>query len=71
MRSAPQRILPNDPDVLPALRGLFSQHPFCVDWDAHELAGVLRAQGYLNRRPHEAAVEAALEALSIEGQVLP
>ena len=66
---APQGIIADDPDVLPALRGMFSQHPVCLGWESHELAEALHTHSYMNRRPHDAEVEAALEGLIIEGEV--
>jgi hypothetical protein len=60
----------NDPDVLLAVRGFLSRLPSCSGLDAHDLADKLYARGYVSCRPHEAAVEAALEALTIDGEVL-
>jgi hypothetical protein len=68
---APQRSIQERPEVLPALRALLSQHPFCLLRDVHDLAGDLRARGYVTRRPPEEVIEAALEALRVEGEVLP
>jgi hypothetical protein len=62
---------PNSPYVLPAVRELLArQPPSGVDLDPHDLADEIQARGYMTYRPAEAAVEAALEALSVEGEVL-
>jgi hypothetical protein len=58
-----QAIMLDDPQVLPALRHLFSRHPSYQEREACELAAVLGAS--------ELAVEAALEALTVDGEVLP
>ena len=58
--------------MLPALRELLAQHSFYQNCSAERLAGALKALGYLNCRPHEVAVEAALGVLyDDEGKVLP
>jgi hypothetical protein len=62
MDTSPLKIVPNDPDVLPALRDLFSRHPSSQYWDPEHLAAVLGA--------HLVVIEAALEALLVEGEVL-
>jgi hypothetical protein len=67
---APHSIIPDDPDVLPALRDLFSQHPAFQELDVCELVGWLRDRGYMSRRATEAEVEAALQALIVEGEIL-
>jgi hypothetical protein len=71
MSLAPYRSLPDDPDLLPAVRDLLSQHPAYQEHGACEVAEGLFWLRYMNYRPHEAAVEAALDALTVEGEVLP
>jgi hypothetical protein len=63
MEPSPLRIVPDDPNVLPALRALFSNFACSRDWDADQLADVLGT--------HVAAIEAAREALIIDGEELP
>ena len=70
MTLAPKTSIQDCREVLAALREFLAQHPFCEFSSAHELAGELRGWGCLMRRPHEAEVEAALEALTVEGEVL-
>ncbi len=54
-------------DLLSALRELFSQHPAAVSCGPETLARMLYVLCYLNRRPAAFEVEAALEALQVEG----
>jgi hypothetical protein len=68
---SPQRIIPNDPKLLPALRDLLAQQLSYQECGAGEVAKGLFCLRYINYRPHEDAVEVALEALRIEGEVLP
>jgi hypothetical protein len=70
MQSAPQWIIPKDAHALPAVRLLFSRHPHYQDSSAQEIACVLQAYSFLNHRPLEEEVEAALEALAVEDEVL-
>ena len=65
------RLYGTDLDVLRALRELLSLHPSRNGLDVSDLADELHARGYVTSRPPEAAVEAALEALRVEGEVLP
>jgi hypothetical protein len=58
----------DDPGVLFALRDLFSQYPTAAQIGPERLADLLRR--YEAVRVHESQVEAALEALAIEGEVL-
>jgi hypothetical protein len=69
--TTPQRNLPIDPDLLPAVRELLAQHPSYQQSGASEIAEDLFWLRYTSYRPHEAAVEATLEALTVEGEVLP
>ncbi len=67
----PFRIIPDDPELLPAVRDLLAQHPSYQERGACEIASGLYYLQYITYRPHEDAVEAALEALRVEGGVLP
>jgi len=58
----------DDPGVLFALRELFSQYPEAAQIDPERLADLFWR--YVPSRPHESQVEAALEALTMEGEVL-
>jgi hypothetical protein len=58
-------------DVLPALRDLLNQHREVRSLGPEELADHLWMLHYLPYRPHAFAVEAALEALLVDGEVLP
>jgi hypothetical protein len=72
MALTPQRINPNDPpNLLPAVRELQTQYPSYQHRGAAEIAEGLFCLRYMKYRPHEAAVEAALEALRVDGAVLP
>lgn len=66
----PMRLYAHDPEVLPAMRELLSRVPSLNGLDARDIVDELCAQGYMSYRPNEAAVEAALEALEVEGEVL-
>ena len=68
---APHTTIPDDPNLLPAVRELLTQHPTYQDRGASEIAEGLFYLRYMNYRPHEAAVEAVLEALTVEGEILP
>jgi hypothetical protein len=58
-------------DVLPALREYLSIHSQDATNDVADIAGTLYNLNVLTRQPLEAEVEAALEALTIEGEALP
>lgn len=60
----------HDPCVLPALRDLLNQHREVSSTSPEELADLLWTLRYLPYRPHAFAVEAALEALLVDGEVL-
>jgi hypothetical protein len=60
----------HDPDVLPALRELFSQHPTMTHSGCETLSRALFVLRYLPYRPEPVAIEAAQEALAVEGEVL-
>jgi hypothetical protein len=60
----------HDPEVLPALRELFSQHSTTEASGAEVLSDLLYELRYLPYRPEPFAVEAAREAILIEDKVL-
>jgi hypothetical protein len=65
----PSEVYPHE-DVVPALRGFFSIRPSAVtDLPCHT-ARELRRLGLMEREPSEGEVDAALQALTIEGEVL-
>ena len=70
---APRPLYLNEPttreDVLPALRELLSQHPAVTYKSPDTLARLLWMLRYLPYRPETFEVEAALEALRIEGVI--
>jgi hypothetical protein len=53
------------------VRDLLSRHPAYQEYGACEIVEGLFWLRYTSYRPHEAAVEATLEALTVEGEVLP
>lgn len=55
--------------VLPALRELFSHHPAATRSGPEALAGLLVMLQLLPHRPEVFEVEAALEALQVEGEL--
>jgi hypothetical protein len=59
----------SDSNVLPALRELLDQHPEAHSSAPEKLAGLLWMLRYLPYRPDVFAVEAALEALILDGDV--
>lgn len=59
----------NNDEVLPALRELFSQHPAAVSSGPEALVRLLYVLGFLSFRPGVCEVEAALEALTLEGEI--
>jgi hypothetical protein len=63
IRFAPQESIADDPDMLSALRGLFSLHPFIGTELPTSLRGHYK-QGLDKWGPHEVEVEAALATLS-------
>jgi hypothetical protein len=56
-------------DVLPALRELLSQHPAVTHKSPDTSARLLWFMRYLPHRPETFEVEAALEALRVEGEI--
>ena len=71
---APHKLYPSevDPhaDVLPALRQYLYIRPSAVSDEPRVTARELRLLGLMKREPSEGEVEAALEALTVEGEVL-
>ena len=67
---ASSRGILHESSVVPALRELFSQHPATTHGGSETLARLLSDLGYLPYRPDPFAVEVALEALLVEGEVL-
>jgi hypothetical protein len=59
-----------EPEVLPALRELLSQYPAMKRSGAETLSRALFVLRFLSHRPDGFAVESALEALYVEGEVL-
>ncbi len=64
---SPQQII-QDPDVLPAVRDLLQEHPFLARRRPETVRHALRALRGIKTDVFK--VEAALEALTIEGEVL-
>jgi hypothetical protein len=73
MDTSPRPLYLNEPtaceDVLPALRELLSQHPAVTHKSPETLARLLRRLAYLPYQPETFEVEAALEALRVDGEV--
>ena len=67
---APPIIITDEPEVLPSLRELFSQHPSSTRSGPETLARLLWVLRYLPYRPSEFEIAAALEVLTVEGEVL-
>jgi hypothetical protein len=65
----PSEVYPHE-DVVPALRQYLSIRPSAVSDEPHVTARELRLWGLMEREPSEGEVEAALEALTVEGEVL-
>jgi hypothetical protein len=70
---APDTLYPNEPtaceDVLPALRELFSRHPGMTHSGLESLSRALYVFRFLPYQPETFAVEGALEALRVEGEI--
>jgi hypothetical protein len=71
----PRDLYPSEVDgyeaVVPALRQYLSVRPSAVSDEPCVTARELRLRGLIEREPSEGAIEAALEALTVEGEVLP
>ena len=65
----PSEVDPHE-DIVPALRQYVSIRPSAVSDEPHVTARELRPWGLMEREPSEAEVEAALEALTVDGEVL-
>lgn len=59
----------NSGEILPALRELFSQHPAAVSSGPEMLARMVYVLRFLPCRPGVCEVEAALETLTLEGEI--
>jgi hypothetical protein len=68
MFAPPSRSI-HKPDVLPALRELFSQHPGFEQSGLESLSRALYVFRFLPYRPETFEVEAAVEALRVEGEI--
>ena len=68
MRSAPTQVYRND-EVLPALRELLCRYPATIYTEPEKLASLLYVLCYMPDPPEVREVEAALEALALEGEV--
>jgi hypothetical protein len=66
---APLRRSLHNCDVLPALRELLSQHPGMTRSGLESLSRALYVFRFLPYQPETFEVEAALEALCVEGEV--
>ncbi len=70
MFTPPKTIL-HDSDVLPALRDLVRHHPTFTQSGPETLSRALYVFRYLSHYPEPFVVEAAREALLVEGELLP
>jgi len=72
--TAPTELYPSevDPheDVVPALRQFLSMRPSAVSDEPRVTTRQLRLWSLMEREPSESEAEIALEALSVEGEVL-
>ena len=59
----PEPIIADNPDMLSIVRDYLSRHQECQEWSAYGLAQVLGLP--------EMEVQYALEALTVEGELLP
>ena len=59
----------HDPSLFSALRVLFGQHPAMMQSGCETLSNALFVLLYLPSRPKTFRVEAALEALLVEGEI--
>ena len=70
MDTSPQKIIADDHDLLPDIRALLDHHPEMRGLEPHELQWPLFALGYRDGLVGEAEIAAALQALTVEGEVL-
>jgi hypothetical protein len=61
MATSPQRILPDEPNLLASIRDLYSRLPEMRDLEAWELQHVLWSLGYTDGLAPEAEIAAAIE----------
>jgi hypothetical protein len=61
MATSPQRILPDEPNLLASIRDLYSRLPEMRDLEAWELQYVLLSLGYTDDLAPEAEIAAAIE----------
>ncbi len=61
MATSPQRILPNEPNLLAAIRELFSRNPEYLDRGPYELQSLLWSLGYTDELEDEGEIAAAVE----------
>ena len=70
MASAPQRSIQGRPNVLGLVRELYSRLPETRGLESWELQHILWSLGYSNELLSEGEIDAALQALTVEGEVL-
>lgn len=68
--TAPTEAIIQEYEVLPALRELLRHHPVLEQSGTETLSRALFVLRFLSYRPGVLAVDAALEALVVEGEVL-
>jgi hypothetical protein len=68
---APSPNIIHETNVLPALRHLLGQHSAMTEAGSETLSRALHVFCYLPCQPEVFEVETALEALLVEGEVLP
>jgi hypothetical protein len=71
MDTSPQRIIANKPILLAAIRELYSCRPEARFLEPYEVQSLLWSLGYCEDLIPEGEIAAALDALKIEGEVLP
>lgn len=70
MTIAPPTIVHEPPDLMPAVRELLCRYPEVADSQPTAIARLLWESRTSPHIPNEWAVETALEALRVEGEVL-
>jgi hypothetical protein len=68
---APHPTIVDDHNLLPNVRELLGRHPEMCGLEPHELQWPLFALGYCDDLADEGEITAVLEALTVEGEVLP
>jgi hypothetical protein len=71
MTFAPHRSIQDPPDVLGLVRELCSRRPEAWFLEPYELQSLLWSLGFCEHLIPEGEIAAALEALRVEGEVLP